>query len=94
MSEHRRPVATVRDLETLDEAEIVEGYLDGFANEPCGDNRSRSYWHGWRNGMMDKGRIKHDAASRSLAHEIVSSGYHRRRARASGVTSERGGKDG
>ncbi len=52
---------------TLDEAEIAEGYRDGRQNEPCGDNRSRSYWHGWRNGMMDGKHMKGDHASAVLA---------------------------
>ena len=55
--DERAPVATLADLETLDEAEIIEGFRDGYEGWPCGENRSRSYWHGWRNAMIDKGRI-------------------------------------
>lgn len=54
MIEHA-PVTTYGDLLTLNEDEIVEGYRDGRAGGPCGDNRSRSYWHGWRNGRVDSG---------------------------------------
>jgi hypothetical protein len=70
------PVRTIADLETLDSDEIVEGYMDAFHGEPePGNNRSRSYWHGWRNGAADTRRIPHDDAMRELAHEIVSAGY-------------------
>jgi hypothetical protein len=60
-------------LETLDNAEIQEGYRDGRDGLPCGDNRSRSYWHGWRNGMMDSKRMESDWPSQMLAGEYVKS---------------------
>lgn len=48
------PVTTVEDLDTLDQAEIVEGFVDAYNGEPePGDNRSRSYWHGYQNGIDD-----------------------------------------
>jgi ribosome modulation factor len=66
------PVSTLADLDTLDDAEIVEGYRDGLANEPePHNNRSRSYWHGWRNGMADRGFRPIDEAQRDLAREYV-----------------------
>jgi hypothetical protein len=68
----RAPVETVAELDTLDDAEILEGYRDGFAGEAePGNNRSKSYWHGWRNGAMDKGHLKLDAAARELARQYV-----------------------
>ncbi len=74
----REPVSTVAELRLLDDAELLEGYLDGFHREPApGDNRSKSYWHGWRNGMVDCGAHKGDAAQAALAHEVVSTGYLR-----------------
>jgi len=70
MSEFK-PVTTAAELETLDEAEIVEGYFDGAAGWPePGNNRSRSYWHGWRNGAADKGHRPTDAAQMALAREV------------------------
>lgn len=75
----RAPVETVADLDTLDSGEMVEGYFDGFKGEPePGGNRSRSYWHGWRNGATDGKHREIDAAQRRLAHEVVSSGRHAR----------------
>lgn len=67
----RIPVRTAADLDTLDDDEIREGYWDGYDGFPCGDNRSRSYWHGWRNGMRDSGRIPGDDAMRALAHDVL-----------------------
>lgn len=67
MSE-REPVTTLEDLESLERDEVMEGYRDGIAGEPApGGNRSRSYWHGWRNGMVDGGHMPKDAAQAALA---------------------------
>lgn len=77
----RIPISTLAQLNQLDDAEMMEGYEDGLGNAPePGDNRSTSYWHGWRNGMADKGHIPIDGAMRALAHEIVEDS--RRKARA------------
>lgn len=51
----RTPVTTMAELDTLDLGDIAEGYKDGLAGEPePGDNRSKGYWHGWRNGNADR----------------------------------------
>lgn len=68
----RKPVTTVAELEALDQTEMVEGYWDGYHGEPePGDNRSLSYWHGWRNGAVDGKHREGDAAQAKLAHEYV-----------------------
>lgn len=78
MSEFR-PVTTLADLDALDGAEIVEGYRAGFAGEPePGNNRSRSYWHGWRNGSVDGRHREKDAAQAELAR-VVHAEYQRAR---------------
>jgi hypothetical protein len=66
----RDPVQTAAELDQLDHSEIVEGYHDGLAgdDEP-GDNRSKSYWHGWRNGNNDR-NSKSDAAQRALVRSV------------------------
>lgn len=73
----RVPISNINQLAQLDDFEIVEGYLDGMAGDPsiCGGNRSISYWHGWRNGMMDSNRMPIDCAARQLAQEICQTGY-------------------
>lgn len=74
----RVPVADVIALADLDSAEVVEGYHDGFAGdaEP-GDNRSPSYWHGWRNGAVDGGHREKDAAQAALAKDVVQKEFRR-----------------
>lgn len=36
-----------------------------------GSDKSKYYWNGWRNGMMDTGRLPIDGAARQLAAEVV-----------------------
>ena len=52
------PIKTTEELAALDQADILDGYSDGLDNapEPSG-NRSKGYWHGWRNGMIDRGLL-------------------------------------
>ena len=69
------PVQTVDDFRTLDDGEVLEGYLDGFHGEAAPDSsRSRSYWHGWRNGMVDSARSLPDQAQLALAEAFRGSG--------------------
>lgn len=66
------PVHTKADLDQLDADEITTGYLEGLDGEPePGHNRGRAFWHGWRNGMTDRGRIPKDRAMADLAREVV-----------------------
>jgi hypothetical protein len=81
ISDNRQPLTLAAELDALDESEMLEGYLDGFRNEPCGDNRSRAFWHGWRNGMVDGGYANGDSAQAPLAHDHVRrAGQQRKRA--------------
>jgi hypothetical protein len=66
------PVASVADLDTLDEDEILAGYREYRVGDPePGPNRGRAYWHGWRNAARDRGQLPSDDASRRLAHEYL-----------------------
>lgn len=68
MSE-RLQIRSLSDLSALDSAEVLEGYNDGFRGDPePGDNRSDSYWHGFRNGRNDRLGVA-DADQRALAHD-------------------------
>lgn len=70
-----QPVRTAADLDTLDDAEIVEGYHDGRAGEPePGGNRSRSYRHGWRVGRVDGGHAQPDADGMVLVEDVLRNG--------------------
>lgn len=70
----RIPITSAEQLNMLDTDEIVEGYLDGRNNEPCGNNRSTSFWHGWRNGRVDGGHAQKDNAQSMLAHDVLIKG--------------------
>lgn len=66
------PVRTKTDLEQLDETEMVSGYLAGYSGVPTpGSDRSRSFWHGWRNGRVDGGHDQIDCHQVALAREVV-----------------------
>lgn len=61
-------VETVQDFYTLDDGDILEGYLDGFHGAPPPNStRSRGYWLGWQNGMIESNRMPQTAAYDSLA---------------------------
>ena len=79
MSEFKS-VATIADFRTLDESEVLLGYLEGFDGGPRpGSDCSRSFCHGWRNGMADAGHAEADSAQLALAgafHEMASSAVH------------------
>lgn len=52
------PVTTLEELDTLNEAEMIEGHLSAEKGDPEPDaNHSRAYHHGWRTRMMDLGEI-------------------------------------
>lgn len=73
MTDDRKPVATMAELETLDERDILSGYEAGRKGNrtEIGLEFNRSYWHGWRNGMMDSYRMKGDVDSEKLAREFL-----------------------
>jgi hypothetical protein len=71
MSEYQ-PLSSVAELAVLNDDECVAGYMASLAGDPePGSDKSKSYWHGWRNGMMDKGRLPIDEAARNLVAEVV-----------------------
>jgi ribosome modulation factor len=56
----------------LDEDECLAGYRAGLDDEPePGSDKSRSYLHGWRNGMADKGRLPISPEQREYAESYV-----------------------
>lgn len=69
------PVTTLEELDRLDPDEMLEGFRDGFAGGPePGGNRSKAFWHGWRNGAVDGGHREKDEAQAALAAAVVRSG--------------------
>ncbi len=71
-------VDTLEKLAELDQEEIVRGYMAGFDKRNgmlLSMGESKSYYHGWLNAQVDRGRMKSSKAQQLLAHEIV----HRRK---------------
>ena len=69
----REPISDLQALSEQDERDMLAGYNAGFSgdgHEPSAEF-NRSYWHGWRNGMMDSGRMRIDEPARLLAHLFV-----------------------
>lgn len=71
MSEFQ-PVRTKADLEKLEDDDILTGYIHGLSDpiQP-GSDKSRGYWHGWRNAQSDKHRVPIDDAQMQLVREVV-----------------------
>lgn len=72
----RIPVTSAHDLFCLDPDEVMEGYTDALEGLPCGPNRSRAYWHGWRCGMIDAGKMQSDAFSILLVRDLRQAGVN------------------
>ena len=68
----RIPIVRAHQLADLDLTDVLEGYRDGYAGE-CepGNNRSLSFWHGWRNGLVDGGHRQKDDAQAELARDYL-----------------------
>lgn len=66
------PVLTLDDLDSLNEAEMNEGYRSAERGDPePGENRGRSFWHGWRTRMMDLRAIDIPDHHRALVAQYV-----------------------
>ncbi len=75
----RLPITRAILLDALDDRELFEGYRAGKDGWPePGDNRSFSYWHGWRNGAVDGHHIEKDDAMADLARDAIETGYLKR----------------
>jgi len=48
-----QPVTTLRDLATLDQDVILEGYRAGMRGELLTGEETRAFVHGWRNAVSD-----------------------------------------
>lgn len=86
------PVRTLADLNSLNEDDIVEGYLSAERGDPePGENRGRAFWHGWRNRMRDIGELPSDDAATQLAREYLAA---MRAGRLSDKGAAKGGENG
>ena len=67
----REPIADLTTLDNLDCRDLVSGYFAGFngdGHEPSVE-KNADYYHGWLNGMCDKGRMQPSATHKQLVHE-------------------------
>lgn len=77
----RIPIRAVARLGEIDLNEALEGYEAGRNGEAePGNNRSYSFWHGWRNGRVDGGFAAPDDAARELARDAIRSKFLARKA--------------
>lgn len=77
-----KPVTTIAELDQLDSDEMYQGYRDGRDGDPePRGNRTRAYWHGWRNGAVDGGHREKDAAQAMLAAAVHQSSQLKGRVR-------------
>jgi hypothetical protein len=69
-----QPVATVTELNSLDETDMIAGHLSAERGDPePGPNRGKAFWHGWRTRMMDLHEIPIDEKHRKLVKEWIAS---------------------
>jgi hypothetical protein len=67
----REPINNLTALDNLDGRDLVAGYFAGFSgdgHEPSVE-KNADYYHGWVNGMCDKGRMQPSATHKQLIHE-------------------------
>ncbi|MBB3004391.1 hypothetical protein FHX57_006773 [Paraburkholderia tropica] len=59
------------EFEWIDD-DVIAGYRSGYAGDPePGSDKSRSFFHGWRNGRVDGGHQPIDAAQQEFARSYV-----------------------
>lgn len=64
-------IDTLEKLNALNDAEIVQGYREGWDDPRIPIGMSKSYMHGWLNAQVDQRRMKGSAAGAKLASEYV-----------------------
>lgn len=66
------PVSTLEELDSLDHAEMLEGYASAERGDPePGPNRGKAFWYGWCNRMRDYGELQIDPVHLALTRAWV-----------------------
>lgn len=66
------PVTTLEDLDSLDQDQIVKGYMECRKEDPePGANSDRGYWHGWCRRAEDNGEREITPEHRILARAYL-----------------------
>jgi hypothetical protein len=68
---HREPVRFVHELRRLDGGDVLSGWQAGMSGQPCSEDRSRSWWHGWRRGRIDAGFDNPAPDQKALADRLI-----------------------
>lgn len=71
MTDKYEPVRTAKELVTLDGDEMTKGYYAARKGHVLTGSESRSFVHGWRNGLADSGAIEPDEAQIELARDVM-----------------------
>jgi hypothetical protein len=72
------PIATLDEMDSLDEAGMAEGCRPAEKGGPePGGNHSRAYHHGWRTRMMDPGEIPIPREHHELVRQLLARGRKR-----------------
>jgi ribosome modulation factor len=54
-----KPITTMEEVMVQDKSDMIAGYHAGLLGDSApGSDKSRGYWHGWRNGMVDAGHME------------------------------------
>jgi hypothetical protein len=69
---HGGAVATLEELDSLDENELLAGYSAPADEVPIG--KSKAYVHGWLNRQVDRGLLPISEAQRQLARLAAARG--------------------
>jgi hypothetical protein len=65
-------VATLEELDALEEDQVLAGYMEAKPGDPePGENRGKSYWHGWCTRMRDAGLLDWNATHAHVVHLSV-----------------------
>lgn len=78
MAEYK-PIVAVEDFDTINNDECVEGYLYGRSDKAHGEfisphSCTRSFYHGYLNGMVETGKLELSIAQKELAHALRKAG--------------------
>lgn len=65
-----KPITTVKEFKNINSDDAVEGYMKGIKGKVFDNNKSRSYYHGYLNGLNDGGFRKMDNNQKELINEL------------------------
>lgn len=65
-----KPITSIEDFKNINDEDVVEGYIMGIKGIDFEINKSRSYYHGYLNGLNDGGFRKMDEHQKKLIVEL------------------------